>query len=367
MTAPSALHDADRRAPARDCAAARRRAARGLCTESTLQTDIGRLEVVAAEARIRPSTIEDAGRPAATDPVSPRPTLTIVGALVAGLVLGIAGAFAVADARSSASPRGAASQPLPAADPGPGPARVESRRGRPLGPGAPVAPGARGVPDAARQRHRGTPQPQAAHSVLVTGSSPSEGKTTTAINLAGSLALAGNRVILIEADLRRPAIADALGIISRKGVVSTLLENISMDEALRDDGSFGPSLELLLADYKGGWMSELFSLHAAQRLLAAAKARADYVIVDSPPLTTVVDTLPLARQVDDVLIVTRLGTTRIDKLPELAELLASNGITPLGFALIGTERTRELLLLRGRRRGHRAPRRLSRWPRRARA
>jgi receptor protein-tyrosine kinase len=172
----------------------------------------------------------------------------------------------------------------------------------------------------------------------VTGSSPSEGKTTTAINLAGSLALAGNRVILIEADLRRPAIGSALGITVDKGVVSTLLENTTLEEALVTTDSFGPSLELLLADYKGGWMSELFSLHAAQRLLATAKARADFVIIDSPPLTTVVDTLPLARQADDVLIVTRLGTTRIDKLPELAELLASNGITPLGIALIGTDR-----------------------------
>ena len=60
------------------------------------------------------------------------------------------------------------------------------------------------------------------------------------------------------------------------------------------------------------------------------------MIIDSPPLTDVVDALPLARYVDDVLIVVRLGTTRLDKLAQLGELLAENGIRPMGFAVVGT-------------------------------
>ena len=88
------------------------------------------------------------------------------------------------------------------------------------------------------------------------------------------------------------------------------------------------------------------------------------MIIDWPPLTTVVDTLPLARQADDVLIVTA-SDDRIDKLPELAELLASNGITPLGIAVIGTDRRESGYYYPTR--GHRAPHRLSRWARRARA
>ncbi len=55
------------------------------------------------------------------------------------------------------------------------------------------------------------------------------------------------------------------------GVVATLLENVSLDDALITTAPFGPSLELLLADYSGGWISELFSLSAADALLEAAQ------------------------------------------------------------------------------------------------
>jgi Mrp family chromosome partitioning ATPase len=72
-------------------------------------------------------------------------------------------------------------------------------------------------------------------------------------------------------------------------------------------------------------------------MLERARLLADFVIVDSPPLTDVVDALPLARNVDDVLIVVRPGTTRLSKLTQLGELLAENGIRPMGFAVVGTK------------------------------
>jgi len=308
----------------------------GISPDSTLESDIAQLEALRG-AEDKTFSVEERATPP-NSPASPRPLLTIVGALLAGLVLGIAGAFAV----QSLDPRLRREEQLRSRYRLPILARVpkeSGRKSRPLGPAALSLPTKEAYRTLRANVTAARRNPRAPHSVLVTGSSPSEGKTTTAINLAGSLALAGNRVILIEADLRRPAIAKTLGVEVRSGVVSVMLENASIDDALITTPAFGPALQLLLADYRGGWMSELFSLHAAQRLLGAAKSRADYVIVDSPPLTTVVDTLPLARQVDDVIVVTRLGVTRLDKLPELAELLASNGITPLGFALIGTEPT----------------------------
>ena len=304
-------------------------------SDASLESDVARLE--ALQTGSDPTVRLETRAVAPVSPVSPRPMLTMIGALLAGIVLGIAGAFAT----QTLDPRLRREQQLRSRYQLPILARVPREPGgkRPLGPGQISLPAKEAYRTLRANIAAGRRDPRAPHSVLVTGSSPSEGKTTTAINLAGSLALAGNRVILIEADLRRPAIAQTLGIQVETGVVSVMLENTKIEDALITTPAFGPSLQLLLADYKGGWMSELFSLHAAQRLLAAAKARADYVIVDSPPLTTVVDTLPLARQADDVLIVARLGVTRNDKLPELAELLASNGITPLGFALIGTDRT----------------------------
>jgi succinoglycan biosynthesis transport protein ExoP len=175
--------------------------------------------------------------------------------------------------------------------------------------------------------------------ILVTGSSPSEGKTTTAVNLASSLALAGNKVILIEADLRRPALAEALDTSpAHGGVVGVLIESTRLEDALTPVPGYGPNLRALLADTDGGWVAELFSLPAAGRLIDDARRMADYVIVDSPPLNQVVDALPLARKADDVLIVVRLGRSRLEKIVQLGELLAENGVRPIGFTVVGVPR-----------------------------
>ena len=97
-------------------------------------------------------------------------------------------------------------------------------------------------------------------------------------------------------------------------------------------------LGLLLAEESGGAGAELLALPSALELLDQATKLADVVVVDSPPLATVVDALPLARAVDEVVIALKLGTSRIDRTQELAELLADAGITPAGFVLIGVPR-----------------------------
>jgi succinoglycan biosynthesis transport protein ExoP len=300
-----------------------------------LQAEIAQLEVLRAGSDPTVRVETEAVPP--TSAASPRPILTIAGALLAGLVLGMVGAFAA----QTLDPRLRREQQLRSRYQLPILARVPrdpGSRNRPLGPSAISPPTKEAYRTLRANISAARRKPGESHSVLVTGSAPAEGKTSTALNLAASLALAGDRVILIEADLRRPAIAKTLGLSVERGVVGTLLEDVSLDDALVSTTPFGPNLQLLLADYAGGWMSELFSLHAAQRLLDDAAARADYVIVDSPPLTAVVDTLPLARSVDDVLVVARLGVTRLDKLQELAELLSGNDIIPVGFALVGTPR-----------------------------
>lgn len=281
----------------------------------------------------------------ATPPVSPswpRPLLTIVGALLAGLILGGSAAFALQtlDPRLRREDQLRSRFGLPILTRVPQERAAFGSKPMPLAPGA-LSPATgesyrtlRASLIAARRRHgeRGS------EAVIVTGSGISEGKTTTAINLATSLALAGKRTILIEADLRRPAIGSTLGIEAEQGVVSVLLGSTSLEGALVSPRHFRPNLKLLLADYSGGWIAELFSLDSTQRLIEEAKRLAEYVIIDSPPLTAVIDTLPLALRVDDVIVVCRLERTRLDKLRQLAELLATNQIKPLGFALIGTSR-----------------------------
>jgi Mrp family chromosome partitioning ATPase/capsular polysaccharide biosynthesis protein len=274
-----------------------------------------------------------------TAPATPRKKLSIAIGILAGLILGVAAAFAV----QILDPRLRREEQLRRLYRLPILARIPRESGRattdPLNPLA-LSPAAaeayrtlRGTLAASGRRAKGEPT-----SILVTGSSPSEGKTTTAINLATSLAAAGNSVILIEADLRRPAIGRALGVVPTKGVVGVLIESIDFQEALVSSQNFGPRLNLLLAEYEGVSVTELFGLPSAARLVEEAKRIADFVIIDSPPLTDVVDALPLASYVDHVLIVTRLGHTRLGNLSRLGELLSEVSVKPVGFVVVGTSR-----------------------------
>lgn len=278
----------------------------------------------------------------ATPPLNaarPRRALSVIGGIIAGLVLGIGAAFALQSldprVRREAQLRRQYGLPIL----GRIPKESRSSEGKPLAPGSlsPVTAEAyrtlrATLPAARRQRGR-------AGTILITGSSPSEGKTTTAVNLAASMAMAGKSVILIEADLRRPSLGDALNVKpERGGVVGVLLENVRLEDALTETPSYGPNLKVLLADYEGGWITELFSVPKAQEMIDEARELADYVIIDSPPLNEVVDALPLARKADDVLIIVRLGRSRMDKIGQLGELLAESGIRPVGFAVVGTPR-----------------------------
>jgi Mrp family chromosome partitioning ATPase len=176
---------------------------------------------------------------------------------------------------------------------------------------------------------------------MITGASPSEGKTTTALNLAASLALAGKRVILIESDLRRPKVGKALGIRASRGIASVLIDGLPLNEALLTSEAYGDNLKLLLVDRAGEWMADQFSLPAARELVDEAKESADYVVIDSPPLAEVIDALPLVQMTDDVVIVTRLGRTHINKLQRLGEILAQYNIRPAGFAVVGVSQSAE--------------------------
>jgi capsular exopolysaccharide synthesis family protein len=246
-------------------------------------------------------------------------------------------------ARVPKEPRGAAGKPL-------SPAELTSAA-------AEAYRTLRGTLAVSRRRGSGDEESRA---ILITGSSPAEGKTTTAINLATSLAAAGNSVILIEADLRRPAIGAALDIECTYGIVSVLIESVPLQDALVTSPAFGSNLGMLLADYEGGWISELFTLPAAPGLLDDARRLADYVIVDSPPLSDVIDALPLATYVDEVLVVASIGRTNLSKLSQLGELLAENGIKPLGFAVLGVARPAQGYYYAPRDEGHgRLPRSLA--------
>jgi receptor protein-tyrosine kinase len=303
---------------------------------TSLASQLSRLQLLrtGGDPTIRVETLADAPE----SPSAPNKKLSLIAGVIAGLVLGVGGAFAlqVLDPRLRREEQLRRLYGLPIL------ARIP-KDARAHGAGA-LAPEAlspstieayrtlRATLSASRRRDTGST------SILVTSPSPSEGKTTTAINLASSLALAGNKVILIEADLRRPAIGKALGVEPRHGTGSVLLETVELRDALESTRAYGQYLQLLVADYSGaasGWMADRLFLPSTHRIVGEAKKLADYVIIDSPPLSEVIDALPLAQQADEVLLVVRLGKTQLTKLAHLAELLSRHGIRPVGFAVVG--------------------------------
>jgi capsular exopolysaccharide synthesis family protein len=307
----------------------------GAAVAPALSTEVAQLQTLAStpDPSMRLQTLADLP----TSQASPRPLLSIAGGLLAGLVLGIVAAFAAENLdprlRREAQLRRLYRLPILG--------RIPKESGRPSA--APLAP--RRISGAGVEAYRtlrtalevSTTQGDASsHVILVTGSSPAEGKSTTAANLASSLALSGRKVILIEADLRRPALGGALGLQPTGGGVSgVLIESVSLNDALTPAPDYGSKLRVLLADHAGGWISDLFSVPAATKMIRDARSQADYVIIDSPPLSEVADAMPLARQADEVLVVVRLGKTRLEKVSQLGEQLHENGIRPVGFAVIG--------------------------------
>jgi succinoglycan biosynthesis transport protein ExoP len=175
------------------------------------------------------------------------------------------------------------------------------------------------------------------HAVLVTGDTAGDGKTTVALNLAVSLVAAGNQVMLIESDLRRPSIGRALKLRSPHGVGEVLLDRVGLVGALVWMRPYGPQLEFLLAGGISEHEVDRITPAAVRQLLHDARAICDFVVIDAPPLTDVAEALPFARAADDVLLVARVGNSQVRKMSDLGELLTREEIVPSGLVLVGAE------------------------------
>ncbi len=146
-------------------------------------------------------------------------------------------------------------------------------------------------------------------SVMITSSLPREGKSTLAMSMGRLMALGGRSTLLIDADLRRPRIAKALGLSGRLGLVDILSGAATVDEALQRDGESG--LHVLSAGGNGGGSPpDLLDSVRMRELLRDLETRFDLVIFDTAPTLVVSDSRALARHVDAVVFVVRWGVTR---------------------------------------------------------
>lgn len=175
---------------------------------------------------------------------------------------------------------------------------------------------------------------QRRHSMVITSSVAGEGKTETAINLARVLALAGEQVLLIDADLRRPQVAARLGLDRQLGL-SDVLKGRSSLQDLTIDLAPG-SLSVLPAGTIPPNPSELLGSEAMARVLATVERQYDHVILDSPPLLPVTDAVVLAAGSGGAIVVSRAGFTRRQQLAAALDLVKSADATLLGVVLNDT-------------------------------
>lgn len=162
-------------------------------------------------------------------------------------------------------------------------------------------------------------QPGRATSLLVTSSRPAEGKSTVAANLALTLAEAGLRVVLVDADLRRPSVAGTFDLEGAAGLTSVLIGQAELDDVLQEWGSAG--LRVLTTGPLPPNPSELLSSPDMAALLDRLGADADVVVLDAAPLLPVTDAVVLARLVTAVLVVADASRTRRPVLAQALTLL----------------------------------------------
>ena len=164
--------------------------------------------------------------------------------------------------------------------------------------------------------------------VGITSSRPNEGKTTMAISLARVSAMAGSRTLLVDSDVRRPMIAQALGLAPRLGLVELLRGQARLDEVLiRDEPSGAMLLPIVEAI---GSSHDLFDTVRIQSLLAALKGRFDLVIFDAAPALAVADARLLLRQLGDVVMVVRWKNTLRQTAAASLKRMRALDIEPLG-------------------------------------
>lgn len=176
--------------------------------------------------------------------------------------------------------------------------------------------------------------------ILITSAQPEEGKSLTAANLSASLARAGKKVILVDADLHRPTQHRLFKLFNNVGVTTALLSEDIDYESLLQQTSL-PDLSVLTSGPLPPNPAELLGSKRMQEVLNALTEYADIVVIDSPPVTAVVDAMILSTQLDGVLMVMRAEKSSRDAIKRALSALQQVNAHLLGAVLNGVSEHRQ--------------------------
>jgi capsular exopolysaccharide synthesis family protein len=168
--------------------------------------------------------------------------------------------------------------------------------------------------------------------ILITSGQPREGKTTTALNLAITLAQRGDHVVLMDSDLRRPRVHRAFQMPNQLGLSSYLAGAAPLDSIIKGAPKI-PNLSVITAGPTPPNPAELLSSEPITGLFEELRRRFDFIVMDSPPAITVADAMILAAHADGVILVAHGGVTTRESLRHTRKLLASAGARMIGVVL----------------------------------
>jgi capsular exopolysaccharide synthesis family protein len=168
--------------------------------------------------------------------------------------------------------------------------------------------------------------------ILLTSATPAEGKTTVSMNLAAVLTQRGVKVLLIDADLRRPTVHHRLGLQGMVGLTSVLTGSATLQEALQTVPDL-PGLDVLVSGPVPPFPTEMLSSLTMKNLIEECRGKYTHIVMDSPPLLSVTDSIVLARDADAVVLIVRQGKSNKHALRRARDLLLRSGAGISGVVL----------------------------------
>jgi non-specific protein-tyrosine kinase len=178
---------------------------------------------------------------------------------------------------------------------------------------------------------------KAIHTLLVTSAADSDGKSTLLANLAVAFAQGGNKTIIVDTDLRKPSQHDIWGISNERGLTTMMLEDASL-AAPPLCNSDVPNLQILPSGLLPPSAADVLSSQRMTEIIGVLKARANYVLFDSPPVLAATDAALLGSKLDGALLVIRAGHTRRDHAARARQTLERVHVRLVGAVLSNAPR-----------------------------